>query len=100
MKMTAVVERWSSAIKGLLAFAAVSGLGGLAIFTYQIHWVAGGLASVALTGGSDRTVSMVGDHMDAASELWPLILLGAACLGLAVWIMDSVAQRLGPPYSD
>lgn len=100
MKISEFVERWSSAIKGLFVFAAVSGAGALAIYTYQMYWAAGGLVAGTLNGGSAKAVMIVEDHVAAAGQLLPVILLGAGCLGVAVWIMDAVAQRLGPPYSD
>ena len=32
--------------------------------------------------------------------VWLLLLVGSVSLGIAVWMMGSMAQRMGPPYCD
>ncbi len=100
MKLNKFLEKWSSALKGLWVGGAVYVVGGLAIFTYQVYWVAGGVVAVALSGNGEKLVSVVEQQVGSASEFWPLLAIGAISLGVAVWVMDVVAQRLGPPFSD
>ena len=84
--------------QGLLGWCC--GVGGLAIFTYQLYWVAGGVVLVAVSDAGEKTVSAVEQQVGGASDFWPLLAVGSIVFGLAVWAMEAIAQRLGPPFSD
>lgn len=94
------METWSSAITGLAVFLASSGLGVVAIVGYQMCWELGGMVAIILTGQSEHVVRVVEEHTIMGPIVWLLLLVGSVSLGISVWMMDSIAQRMGPPYCD
>ena len=94
-------ETWSSAITGLAVFLTAASVGALVVFGHRALWELGGIMAMVLTGKSEHAIMRVVEdhtHMDGAA--WLLLMVGTASLGVAVWIMESIAQRLGPPYRD
>ena len=59
----------------------------------------GGMVAI-ITGQSKHVVRVVEEHTTMGPIVWLLLLVGSVSLGIAVWMMDSIAQRMGPPYCD
>lgn len=86
----------TGAMVGLLV--AIFGCAG--IFLCHLLWTDVGVMHVIFTGGSDAVISKVQSQQQSALDLWPLVALSAVAIGVAVWIMEAVTARLGPPFAD
>ena len=84
---------------GLVVFLTTASVGVLIVFGYRALWELGGIMAMMLTGKSEHAIMrVVEDHTRMDDVAWLLLMVGTVSLGVAVWIMESIAQRLGPPY--
>ena len=88
--MNYIHDKWLSLIKGLVACIAIYSIGFFSIFIYQAYSIAIGIVSVDVLDKS-KTV---------ANEFWYVLTIGSISFGVAVWLMDLIAKRLGKPFSD
>lgn len=97
--MNKFLDKWSSAITGLMIGSAMYIVGSLAILIYKAYWISGITVYIALSGGNDKSLSMIEQQLVTANEFWLLLALGSILIGVAVWIMEVIAKNLGPPFS-